>query len=201
MRRESAVRVDEELDVVADRLAGGVEAHRVALGLAPDLHLHARDPGLRPTAELVTQPLVCVGAEAAAAVDRDVLMRRAQQDDERHAEQARLQVPQGLIDRRRGAEADPRLSGVADLRGHAQPGGAHVHRVLALDHARELGRDHLGGGRVAVRVAEACLLTRVRLDDDDRRRVPLERPVRLRLVGRDRVCVDFEPLDGRCDSH
>ena len=28
---------------------------------------------------------------------------------------------------------------VADLRGHAQPGGAHVHRVLALDNAGELG--------------------------------------------------------------
>ena len=46
---ERAVRVDVQLDVVADRLAGGVEPRRVALGLAPDLHLHARDARPRPS--------------------------------------------------------------------------------------------------------------------------------------------------------
>jgi len=40
----------------------------------------------------------------------------------------------------------------------------------------------------------------VRLDDDDRRRVPLERAVRLRLIGRDRVRGDVEPVDRDVDS-
>src|SRR6185437_5661058 len=99
------------------------------------------------------------------------------------------------------AEADAGATGVAELRAHAQPRRADVHRVLALDRAGELRGDDLGRGRVTVRVAEARLPLRVRLDDDDRRGVPLERPVGLRRVGRDRVRVDVEALDLRRDSH
>ena len=130
---ERAVRVDEELDVVADCLARRVEPDGVALRLAPDLHLHARNAGVGPAAELRAKPVVGIGTEAAAAVDRDVVVRGAEEDDERYAEQAGLQVPQRLVDGGHGAEADSRLAGVADLRAHPQPCSADVHRVLALD--------------------------------------------------------------------
>src|SRR5207248_6175316 len=43
---EGAVGVHEQLDLVADLLAGFTQAGRVLLGLAPDLDLHARDAEL-----------------------------------------------------------------------------------------------------------------------------------------------------------
>src|SRR6266571_1482118 len=48
-----------------------VRAVAVALRLATDLHLHARDPLLGPAGELFCELGVGVRAEAAATVDRD----------------------------------------------------------------------------------------------------------------------------------
>ena len=54
---ERAVRVDEQLRVVADRLACDLDALEVALGFAADLHLDPRDALLDPAAELLGEPL------------------------------------------------------------------------------------------------------------------------------------------------
>ena len=82
--RERAVRVDVQLGVVADRLAGGVETLRIAPRLAAELHLHARDAAPRPSRRAAR----AAGSseyerEAAAAVDRDGLVRSRQEVCER----------------------------------------------------------------------------------------------------------------------
>src|SRR4029079_18533974 len=104
---EGAVRVDEEFDLVADRLPGGVEPLRVALGLAGDLHLHARKALLAPAAELLTQPIERVRAKAAAAVERHRVVLSRQDVDQRQLEQARLQVPERAVDRGERHRAAP----------------------------------------------------------------------------------------------
>src|SRR5581483_1032945 len=89
-----AVRVDVQLDVAADRLARGIEARGIATLVPPHFHLHARNAGRGPVAELLLEPVVRVRAEAAAPVDRDARVRSTEQVDERHAEAACLAVPQ-----------------------------------------------------------------------------------------------------------
>src|SRR5206468_6878827 len=56
-------------------------------------------------------------------------------------------------------------------------------RVGIGDRARQLRLDQLARRRVGVCVAEPARTAGLGLDDDDRRRVPLERAVRLGLVG------------------
>jgi hypothetical protein len=184
----------KSLDVLADRRARRVEAGRVALRLPPDLHLHARDPGRGPVAELLLQPRVGVRAEAAAAVDRHRVVRGAEQGDERDAEQPGLYVPERLVDRRDRTERDARTAGVADPLRQGEPGRPHVEGVAAAGDAGERRPDQLGRRAFAIRVAEPRFAARVRLDDDDRRRVPCERPVGFGSVGRDRARVHVEAL-------
>ena len=95
LAREGAVRVDEELDVVADRLARGLEPRR---GRAP---ARARPSSSRAGCPAATQPPSCsatslrrVRAEAAAAVDRHARHGPAEQ--------------RGRAGRRAGAPSGPR---------------------------------------------------------------------------------------------
>src|SRR5437588_672877 len=67
---ERAVRVDEELRVLTDRLPRRPSAVTIAAWLAPDLHLHPWDSLLRPTAELLLQLRVRGRREATDTVDR-----------------------------------------------------------------------------------------------------------------------------------
>jgi len=57
-RREGAVGVDHELDLVADRLAGHAEAVGIARRLAPHLEVYRRHARLGPATELVGQRTV-----------------------------------------------------------------------------------------------------------------------------------------------
>src|SRR5436305_15069893 len=113
----------------------------------------------------------------------------AEQVGERDPEPARLQVPERLVDGRDRTGGDSGPAGVAHGGVHREPRGAHV-----LLHAVGERRAHeLGGRAVAVRVADARLAAVVGAHDDDRGRVPAERPIRRRRVGRDRRRVDLEP--------
>ena len=73
---------------------------RDRVGLAPDLHLHARDALRHPARELLLQALLVVVAEAAGAVDVRVLVDVAEHGHERHVEQPGEQVPERVVDRR-----------------------------------------------------------------------------------------------------
>ena len=65
----------------------------------------------------------------------------------------------------------------------------------SADGRRELVLDQPNGRVVRVRVPEPRQAPGMRLDDDDRRRVPLERAVRLGRVRRDRVRGDLDAFD------
>ena len=119
---QGAVRVDEQLGFVADRLAGGADPLQVGARLAADLHLHPRDALVDPAAELLAQLAQRVRAEAAAAVDRHLVVRAA-----RAATRARRRAasPSGPRARRRRPRApSPPAPGSPVLRSAPRIAGA-----------------------------------------------------------------------------
>src|SRR6266545_362583 len=194
-----AVRVDEQLDIT-DRGAGGAHSCQVAIWRSADLHLHACESLGGPAAQLFLQPCVGVGREAAAGVQRHGLAHAAQQRAQGYAEQPRLEVPQGAGDRRDRAGCNPGPADVARRAGGRLPGTGHVERITPLDDLAQLRLHEPTRRGFAVGVAEPALTAGDRLDDHDRRRVPLQRPVRFRLLGRDRVRHDGDALDRSVES-
>src|SRR5438105_13859783 len=192
---ERAVRVDEELRVLTDRLPRRPRAVTIAAWLAPDLHLHPWDSLLRPTAELLLQLRVGIRREATATVDRHLVVDRVEHGDEGLLEQPRLQIPEREVDRGHRHESQTGAPDVAQGARHRAPRGPYLHRVATFDRVLQLVLDQLRRRRVRVRVAEPDGVVRVRFDDDDRRGVPLEGPVRLVLVRRNLVRGSGQLLD------
>ena len=181
------VGVDVELDVVADRDSRRVQPRRVVVRVAPDLHLHARDPSRDPTGELVGETVERIRGEAAASVDGRLVTDRSEQVGERRPEETCLQIPQGDVHGRKGHEPEPRTPDVPQFAAEAVPGTGHVLELETADERRELVLDQPRRSVVRVGVAEPDLVTGICLHDDDRRRVPLERPVGLGCVGGNRA--------------
>ncbi len=178
---EGAVGVDEELGLRPDRPAGEGEPPRVGVGVAADLDLDARNPGLDPAAQLLAELLVVEVGEAAAAVDRHAFVEARQQLGQGQVEKPSLEVPERDVDRGDRHRADPRAAGVAEFVLHRRRGGRGPHRVGAADEVDELRLDQRRHGGVAVGVAEAALVAGVDGDDDARRRLPGQRAVALGL--------------------
>ena len=85
-----AVGVHEQLHAIADRLARDPDTDPLPRRIGPDLHLHARDAFLGPASQLLGEPLVGVGDEAAAAVDRHRVVMATQQRAQGHPRRLRL---------------------------------------------------------------------------------------------------------------
>ena len=62
---ERTVGVDVELGVIANRLAGDLQAMRIAVRLAADLDLHSGNAGLDPAFELSADLVIVVGRKSA----------------------------------------------------------------------------------------------------------------------------------------
>ena len=113
-----AVRVDVQLDAVADGAAGGghpgqIPPHLGAAGLA-DLDLHSGNALLmRPAGELAVLLLVVVGGEAAAAVHRHLSTGGADQPGQRQVVPAGLEVPDRAVGGGEGEPGDTGTPGVA----------------------------------------------------------------------------------------
>jgi hypothetical protein len=117
------------------------------LGFATDFHL---DPAaavlIDPARKLFAQPLARIRREAAAAIDRHRVSRRAENIDERPAEALCFQVPERGIYRGDGVRADPARAEIAHRREHPLPGLADRERIGAgqqrckdlVDQARRL---------------------------------------------------------------
>src|SRR3954463_4030367 len=84
---ECSVRVDEELGVVADRPSRGIEARRIRVRVAAEVHLPPGDAAGPPAAELLGEAFVRVGGEAAAPVDGYFFVRSVEETGERKVEQ------------------------------------------------------------------------------------------------------------------
>jgi hypothetical protein len=194
---EGAVRVDVQLRRIADRDARSVEPLRIVVGAAAELHLHARDPVFDPAGQLLGEPLERVRREPAGPVHRGLVPHAAQHVDERLAEQPRAQIPQRDVHGRKGHEPKAGPADIPQQMPHFVPGTGRVpfRHVESEDCGRELVLDQPDGRVVRVRVTEADGVTGKRADDDDRGRVPFERAVRLRLVGRDRAREGLDPSD------
>lgn len=78
---------------------------------------------------------------------------------------------------------------------HRLPSGRDVHCVASNHALAQPPLDDRGGGRVGVGVAKAADAAGLELDNDQRRRVPLQRPVGLGRVGRNGERRDRQPLD------
>ena len=90
---------------------------------------------------------------------------------------------------------DARPALVADGVHHRGPGRAGRHRITADDVIGEGVAHHGGGRRSGVGVAEPGDRARRGLGDHDRRRVPFQGAVRLRLRRGDRVGDRIDPID------
>jgi len=119
----------------------------------------------------------------------------AEKVGERDAQDARLEVPQRDVDGRDGHRTDPRPARVAQGIAHGRPRGLRREHVASAHDAGQRALDDRRDRRVAVGVADTGVSTRPRLHDDDRRCVPLQRAVGLRLGRRDRVGARLQPLD------
>ena len=158
-------------------------------------------PSLTQPRELLGEPLVGVGDEAAAAVDRHRVVMATQQRAQGHPQQLRLQVPESDVKRGDRHRAQPRTPVVADRVNHRSPGRLHVERVAAVDRRRELGLDQLRDRGVAVGPAEARHPSSPCRRDHQRGRVPGERSVGLGGVGRDRVRAGLYVADRSVPCH
>ena len=158
-----AVRVDEELGV-ADRLSRRVEPRRVALGLAADLHLHARETLVDPASELLGEPIVRVRREPAASVQRHRVTPGAEQLDERHPLSRALRSHSAM------STADMAIAPIPGRPALRSARLASVRQGLGVgscQERRELLVDQSGHGLRAVGVAQAGLAARGDLHDDE----------------------------------
>ena len=174
--------------MVADSALGGRRPFRVALGIAADFHFD--EPAavhLGPVRKLLAQPLVGIAGEAAAAVDHHLVAAAAEQRRQREAQNARLQVPERRIEGGDGAGGEARAAEVANLTLHRQQASGNVETVLPLERFLGDRLNQRSDAGVRVGVAEARLIAGLDVHDDQRRRIPCERAVRLGTVGRNLV--------------
>jgi len=174
--RKSAVRVDEELAILADGAPGGHGAARIAGGIAADLHLDVSALVLvRPAGELLGQPLIRIGREAAAAVDASRIPAAPEQRRQRLVQDLGLEVPERRVDGGYGAGGESGPAEVSHSAQERQPAAGYVEAVradkLRLRQFADEGRDRSAG----VGVAEPRLVPRLEVDHDQCRRIPRER--------------------------
>ncbi len=207
-RRVGAVAVDHQLDLRPGDLPHELDATGVGELVAAHLDLHAAQAGVRPLADLIAQLSLAVVAEAARSVDRNAVVKSREGVGEAHVEQLGLQVPERDVDGRDRHRGDARVPELARLHLHLRPATLGHQSVGSLEDVAQLGLDHLGGGRVAVGVAEAGPPVGVNLCDDDARRAPFERSVGLDVGrGGDLVRAGLNGLDpgllegGSGDAH
>ena len=133
--------------------------------LPAELHLHARNPLRDAAAELLASRSSDVGAEATAPVERDPIVARGEQRDERYVEQARAQIPECDVDRRQRAPCDAGAADVSQRRAELEPERAvPVHRAPAhVPASRSSITLRRGFGRI--RPAEPARPTGARFDD------------------------------------
>ena len=183
LHRKSAVAVDEKL-VVADGAPGGHRPLGVALGIAADFHFdEATAVNLGPMRKLLAQLLVGIGGEAAAAVDHHLVAAAAEKGRQRQAHDARLEVPERRIEGGNGAGGEFRAAEIAHLALHRQHAARNVEAVLPLERLLGDRLNQRGDAGVRVGVAEARLIAGLDVHDDQSRRIPGERAVRLGTVG------------------
>ena len=97
-------------------------------------------PCADPAAELLREPLVGIGGEASAAVDRHRLVHGVEQRRQRQPEQARLQVPERGVDggdRHRGDAGPAEVAAGSPI---ARQAAVTCQRVAALDDLRQACR-------------------------------------------------------------
>ena len=140
-----------------------------------------------PPAELLREPFVAVGSEAAAPVHGDLVAQRPHQAGQRLLEELRLQIPHRRVHGGDGHRRHTRAAHVADGPDHGLPRSGRVHRIAAHHHLAQLLLDQRGARPGPVGEAEPAGPFRVRLGHHNRGRIPLERPIRFGLLGRDRV--------------
>ena len=93
-----------------------------------------------PSRRAARQPVVVVGGEAAAAVDRARRRGAPSSLAQRQSEQPRLQVPQRDVDRARSPSRRRRPAGVAERVAHRAQAAAARQRVAAATTSRERAR-------------------------------------------------------------
>ncbi len=191
-----AVGVDVELDVGPDRLADGGDPCAVLVGVPAHLDLHARDRLVDPTAGLGGEDVHRVGGEPAAAVDRHLPARGAEQVDERDVEELRLEVPQRDVQGRDRVGGDAGAAEVAAGPDEVEPAGPDLQRILPDEEVRELPADERRRRRGRVAQAQAGVVAGVDLHRHHAGGVPREGPVALGPVGGDAVGRDVHPVDG-----
>ena len=118
----------------------------------------------------------------------------AQEVDQGDTEQPRPQVPQRDVHGGDGHHAQAGAPGVSDGGVHAEPRPAGAHGVGPAHHRDQLALDEPRRGDVGVGVAESNLAAAPGVDDDDGGGIPLQRAVRLRLVGGDLLGGDLLSL-------
>ena len=140
---------------------------------------------------------LCVGVrrKPAAAVHRHAVARRAEQIEQRNAEQPRLEVPQGTVHGGNRARADTGPPEVAHLPEHRGVSARDVEDIAPFDDLRQHARDHLPGSGIRISVAQAGATARRDLYQHERRRFPVEGAITLRRVRWDRVAGNRDLFD------
>ncbi len=128
-----------------------------------------------------------VGGEAAAAVDRHLGVRHAEQPAHRQAQQLALEVPQRGVDRRDRAGRQAGPSVVADRLDHRLPTRRRCRARCCPRRPARAGRRPAAAGAGRVGVADAAPAAGRRLGEHQRGRRPGQRAVGFRRVGRDLV--------------
>src|SRR5207253_33625 len=181
------VRIHEKLRFLSDCGARVTNARQISRGITPDFHFHLGDPLLHPSNELAAQLGDRIRSEAAASVNGNLIANSAQQRYERKLEQLALEIPHCIIDCGDRGRCYSRPADVSYGVHHSIPRGRYYHRVATGYRARKMFTNNRRSSRRRVRVSDSGHAARCYFGDYDRRRAPLERPVRLRLVGGDSV--------------
>ena len=180
---ERAVRVDVELGVVADRARGRPHAAR---GRGPD---RARPSSSPAGSRSSTQPASCSRELLVACTSRSRRCRRSAPRRATAPRSVASGTPSSFAFRSQSATSTAESAIAADARVAGVPERARIASCAAAGRrarsrrrrrARAASSTSLRGRGRRVRPADAALAAGVDLDDDERRRVPLERAVGLR---------------------
>lgn len=123
--------------------------------VAANLHLHCAQALRGPSAELFGELCVAEAGEPSASVDRNGVVRSADQVRHRQTEDLRLEVPQRDVDRRNCRAGYTWASLVANRMDHRCPRRTDPHWIASEDDVGQGVVDDAGRGRGGVGVAES----------------------------------------------
>lgn len=189
LARVRPVGVDVQLDLVADDTPGKGDSGDVPRLAAPprlpDLHLDPRDlPLLRPPLELGPCRRVVIGGKSTAAVERYSLGCPPEEIGQRDVQNLRLAIPQRNVDGGNGGADDAGPAEIPTGPHHGFVRGRDFQHAHVADGGPEFALNDAATGGRGVRPSEARGTAGHDLCRDDGRRVPVQRPVGLRLIGR-----------------